>query len=134
MKWKKEWKISQYSVEYEDEIEGRNNDFRLIFVKHFLQKFLGYYILLSLLFIDVIKLNAVQLLLPKQKTPKKKIEIKNSYAIKTINFTFIEDGKTLPINQVLKTILKLMNEIPVEEEVSWENIRQLRQNYVNMRG
>jgi hypothetical protein len=37
-----------------------------------------------------------------------------------------------PINQVLKTILKLMNEIPVEEEVSWENIHQLRQNYVNL--
>lgn len=46
----------------------------------------------------------------------------------------MEDGKMLPINQVLKTVLKLMNEIPVEEEVSWENIRQIRQNYVNLRG
>ncbi|MFX1505508.1 MAG: hypothetical protein ACFFDC_05265 [Promethearchaeota archaeon] len=79
-------------------------------------------------------MNTIQLLLPKQKIPQKKIVIKNSCAIKTINFTFMEDGKMLPINQVLKTVLKLMNEIPVEEEVSWENIRQIRQNYVNLRG
>jgi hypothetical protein len=75
------------------------------------------------------KLNTVQLLLPKQKTPQKCKKIKKSSRIKTLNFIMANGGIPV-INQVLKTVLKLMNEIPVEEEVSWENIHQLQQNYI----
>jgi hypothetical protein len=80
----------------------------------------------------VIKLNAAQLILPKEETLQKKFKFKKSSIIKPITFTFMEEGETSSINQVLKTVLKLMNEIPVEEEVSWENIRQIQQNYVNL--
>jgi hypothetical protein len=97
-----------------------------------LPKFLGSYILLSSLSTDVINLNAAQLIIPKEETPRKKFVTKKSCAIKTITFTFMEEGETSSINQVLKTVLKLMNEIPVEEEVSWKNIRRIRQNYVNL--
>ncbi|MFW9903168.1 MAG: hypothetical protein ACFFFH_02465 [Candidatus Thorarchaeota archaeon] len=120
------------SIECEDEIEGEIDYFQLTLGMLFLLKFLGNYMLLSFLFFEVINLNVVQLLLPKQKTPQKKIETKKSHAIRTINFTFKEDEIIYPINQVLKTILKLMNEIPVEEEVSWENICQIRRNYLNL--
>ena len=80
----------------------------------------------------MINLNVAQLTLPKEETPQKKFEFNKSHAIKTITFTFLEEGESSSINQVLKTVLKLMNEIPVEEEISWENIRQIRQNYVNL--
>jgi len=80
----------------------------------------------------VIKLNAVQLLLPRVKTPQKNLKSKKSSLIKTIKFITKEDMKTHPINQVLKTVLELMNEIPVEEEVSWKNIHKIRQNYLNL--
>ncbi|MFX0125411.1 MAG: hypothetical protein ACFFAE_17455 [Candidatus Hodarchaeota archaeon] len=77
-------------------------------------------------------MNTVQLLLPRQKKPRKNLNIKKLGSTKTINFRQKEDMMRTPINQVLKTVLELMNEIPVEEEVSWENIRQIRQNYVNL--
>jgi len=80
----------------------------------------------------MVKLNAVQLLLPNQKTPQKVLKIKKSSPIKTFTFITKEDMMILPINQVLKTVLKLMNKIPVEEEVSWKNINQIRQNYLNL--
>jgi hypothetical protein len=88
--------------------------------------------LLSLLSIDVVNLNVAQLILPKEDSPQKKFVTKKSCAIKTTTFTFLEEGEISSINQVLKTVLKLMNEIPVEEEVSWKNIRRIRQNYVNL--
>lgn len=80
----------------------------------------------------MVNLKAVQLLLPKQKNPRKNLNIRKLCSIKPIDFKLKEDMMKSPINQVLKTILKLMNEIPVEEEVSWENIHQIRQNYVNL--
>ncbi|MFX1539028.1 MAG: hypothetical protein ACFFDI_33005 [Promethearchaeota archaeon] len=77
-------------------------------------------------------MNAVQLLLPKQKTLQKNLKVKKSSPLKTVNFIAKEDIMENPINQVLKTVLELMNEIPVEEEVSWKNIHQIQQNYLNL--
>ncbi len=80
----------------------------------------------------MVNLNAVQLLLPKQKSPRKNLKIKKQCSIKPIEIELKEDKMNTPINRVLKTILKLMNEIPVEEEASWENIHLIQQNYVNL--
>jgi hypothetical protein len=96
-------------------------------------QFLGNYILPSSEVVDVVKLNTVQLQLPKQKTPQKNHKVKKSSPIKTVKFIMQDDMIELPINQVLKTVLELMNEIPVEEEVSWKNIRLIRQNYLNLK-
>lgn len=80
----------------------------------------------------MVNLKAVQLLLPKQKFPPKNRKIKKSSSMKTVKLIIKEDEKNIPINQVLKTVLELMNEIPVEEEVSWKNIHKIRQNYLNL--
>ncbi|MHA2204143.1 MAG: hypothetical protein ACW991_10685 [Candidatus Hodarchaeales archaeon] len=81
---------------------------------------------------EVVNLNAVQLLLPKLESPRKNLDIKKLCSIKRIDFKIKEDMINSPINQVLKTILELMNEIPVEEEVSWEKIHQIQRNYANL--
>ena len=93
---------------------------------------MGNYIHPSSVAIDVKKLNAVQLFFPKQKISQKNLKIKKSSSIKTGKFITKKDMRTLPINQVLKTVLELMNEIPVEEEVSWKNIHRIRENYLNL--
>jgi len=81
----------------------------------------------------VIRVNTIQLFLSEKKKLQKNVTIKKkSCSISSTDIRLNEPIIKTPFNQVLKTILELMNKIPVEEEVSWKNIHQLRQKFVKL--
>jgi len=79
----------------------------------------------------VIRVNTIQLFLSEKKKLQKNVTIKKKCSISSTDIRLNEPIIKTPFNQVLKTILELMNKIPVEE-VSWKNIHQLRQKFVKL--
>ena len=77
-------------------------------------------------------MKAVQLLLPKEKKTQRIVDFKKGCSKSTTNIKLKELMMEIPINQVLKTVLELMNKMPVEEDVSWRTINYLRQNYIRL--
>ncbi|MHA2247612.1 MAG: hypothetical protein ACXADY_21870 [Candidatus Hodarchaeales archaeon] len=80
-------------------------------------------------------MNAVQLLLPEDKKPKKIVilkEVCTENTESTTSFKIKEPIMEIPINQILKTVLELMNKMPVEEEVSWRTMNHLGKNYMRL--
>jgi len=75
--------------------------------------------------------NTIQLFLSEKKKLQKNVTIKKKCSISSTDIRLNEPIIKTPFNQVLKTILELMNKIPVEE-VSWKNIHQLRQKFVKL--
>ncbi len=80
----------------------------------------------------MIRVNIIQLFLSEKKKLQKNVTIKKKCSISSIDIRLNEPMKKTPFNQVLKTILELMNKIPVEEEVSWKNIHQLSQKFIKI--
>lgn len=77
-------------------------------------------------------MNAVQLLLPEDKKPKKIVILKEVCTESTTSFKIKGLMMDIPINQILKTVLELMNKMPVEEDISWRTINHLRKNYLRL--
>lgn len=77
-------------------------------------------------------MNAVQFLLPEEKKPKKIVILKEVCTESTTSFKIKEPMTDIPFNQILKTVLEVMNKIPVEEDVSWRTINYLRKNYFRL--
>ena len=74
-------------------------------------------------------MNAVQFLVPEDKKPKKIVILKEICTESTTSFKIKEPMMDIPFNQILKTVLELMNKIPVEADISWRTINHLRKNY-----
>ena len=77
-------------------------------------------------------MNAVQLLLPEDKKPKKIVILKEVCTESTTSFKIKGFMMDIPINKILKTVLELMNKMPVEENISWRTINHLRKNYLRL--
>lgn len=80
----------------------------------------------------MVNVKAVQRLLPKEKKTQIIDDFKKGCSKSTTSIKLKEPMMEIPINQVLKTVLELMNEMPVEEDVSWRTINHLRQNYIRL--
>lgn len=69
------------------------------------------------------------MLQPKDKKQRKTFSLMKNYSIISTSYELKRPIMNIPINQLLKTVLKIMNEKSVYENVPWRTIHKLQQNY-----
>ncbi len=65
----------------------------------------------------------------KDKKQRKTFSLMKNYSIISPSYELKRPIMNIPINQLLKTVLKIMNEKSVHEDVPWKIIHKLQQNF-----